>query len=71
MAEAAADWLVDLTGNALAWRRAEEPAAVSVRAPLTGLLLLIYGRRPADDTIFAFAGDAELLEFWLARVLFG
>ncbi|MFJ9468567.1 maleylpyruvate isomerase family mycothiol-dependent enzyme [Streptomyces caniferus] len=69
--EASADWIVDLTGDTLAWRRAEEPAAVSVRAPLTDLLLLIYGRTPADGDTFDITGDAELLEFWLARVLFG
>lgn len=69
--EAAADWLVDLTGDTLAWRRAQEPAAVSVSAPLTDLLLLIYGRRPTDKETFEVVGDAELLEFWLARVLFG
>ncbi|KOG37027.1 hypothetical protein ADK74_37420 [Streptomyces decoyicus] len=69
--EAAADWIVDLTGDTLAWRRAQEPAAVSVRAPLTDLLLLIYGRVPADNDTFEITGDAELLEFWLARVLFG
>lgn len=69
--EAAADWLVDLTGDTLAWRRAHEPAAVSVHAPLTDLLLLIYGRRTTDKETFEVVGDAELLEFWLARVLFG
>ncbi|WP_406211800.1 maleylpyruvate isomerase family mycothiol-dependent enzyme [Streptomyces decoyicus] len=69
--EAAADWIVDLTGDTLAWRRAQEPASVSVRAPLTDLLLLIYGRVPADNDTFEITGDAELLEFWLARVLFG
>ncbi|MGW7017899.1 maleylpyruvate isomerase family mycothiol-dependent enzyme [Streptomyces decoyicus] len=69
--EAAADWIVDLTGDTLAWRRTQEPAAVSVRAPLTDLLLLIYGRVPADNDTFEITGDAELLEFWLARVLFG
>ncbi|MFE1173583.1 maleylpyruvate isomerase family mycothiol-dependent enzyme [Streptomyces sp. NPDC058773] len=69
--EAAADWLVDLTGNTLAWRRAQEPAAVSVSAPLTDLLLLIYGRAPSDNGAYEITGDAELLEFWLARVLFG
>ncbi|MGW7573963.1 maleylpyruvate isomerase family mycothiol-dependent enzyme [Streptomyces sp. NPDC054765] len=69
--ETAADWLVDLTGDTLAWRRTREPAAVSVHAPLTDLLLLIYGRVPADHDTFEITGDAELLEFWLARVLFG
>ncbi|MFF7228334.1 maleylpyruvate isomerase family mycothiol-dependent enzyme [Streptomyces sioyaensis] len=69
--DAAADWLVDLTGDTLAWRRAQEPAAVSVHGLLTDLLLLIYGRIPADRDTFEITGDAELLEFWLARVLFG
>ncbi|MFF4282154.1 maleylpyruvate isomerase family mycothiol-dependent enzyme [Streptomyces kronopolitis] len=68
---AAAHWLVDLTGDTLAWRRADEPAAVSVRGPLTDLLLLLYGRRPADRDTFEITGDTELLEFWLSRVLFG
>ncbi|WP_174857637.1 maleylpyruvate isomerase family mycothiol-dependent enzyme [Streptomyces lydicus] len=69
--EAAADWLVDLTGTTLAWRRTQEPAAVSVRAPLTDLLLLIYGRAPSDNGAYDITGDTELLEFWLSRVLFG
>ncbi|MFG3116534.1 maleylpyruvate isomerase family mycothiol-dependent enzyme [Streptomyces sp. NPDC048197] len=68
--EAAADWLVDLTGDALAWRRAKEPAAVSVSAPLTDLLLLIYGRRSSDQEAFTVTGDADLLEFWLSLVNF-
>ncbi|ARF55230.1 maleylpyruvate isomerase family mycothiol-dependent enzyme [Streptomyces gilvosporeus] len=68
--EAAADWLVDLTGDALAWRRSPGPAAVSVRAPLTDLLLLVYGRRPADTEPYEIQGDAELLDFWLAEVIF-
>ncbi|MFJ9854091.1 maleylpyruvate isomerase family mycothiol-dependent enzyme [Streptomyces sp. NPDC101150] len=68
--EATADWLVDLTGTTLAWRRSPEPATVSVRAPLTDLLLLIYGRRPADTATFEIQGDTDLLEFWLAEVIF-
>ncbi|MFB6435936.1 maleylpyruvate isomerase family mycothiol-dependent enzyme [Streptomyces sp. NPDC056411] len=68
--EARADWLVDLTGDALAWRRAQEPAAVSVSAPLTELLLLIYGRRSSDTAPVEITGDTELLEFWLALVNF-
>ncbi|MFF4949960.1 maleylpyruvate isomerase family mycothiol-dependent enzyme [Streptomyces chattanoogensis] len=67
---AASDWLVDLTGDTLAWRHSTEPAAVSVTGPLTDLLLLVYGRRPADSDTFEIQGDAELLEFWLAEVIF-
>ncbi|GAA3739917.1 uncharacterized protein (TIGR03083 family) [Spinactinospora alkalitolerans] len=69
--EAAAEWLVDLTGDAIAWRRAHEKAAVTVRGPLTDLLLVVYGRRPARSRDIEILGDAELLDFWLERVGFG
>jgi hypothetical protein len=67
----AAEWVVDLTGDAITWRRAHEKAAVAVRAPLTDLLLLIYKRRPARGEGIAVFGDADLLDFWLDRVSFG
>ena len=65
-----ADWLVDLTGGGgIAWRRSAEAAAVTVSAPLTDLLLILYRRRPvrADGV----EGEAGLLDFWLDRVAFG
>jgi uncharacterized protein (TIGR03083 family) len=69
--QAAAEWVVDLTGDAITWRRAHEKAAVAVRAPLTDLLLLIYKRRPARGEDVEIFGDADLLDFWLERVSFG
>jgi uncharacterized protein (TIGR03083 family) len=69
--EAAAEWVVDLTGDAITWRRAHEKSAVAVRGPLTELLLLIYKRRPARGPGVEVLGDAELLDFWLDRVSFG
>jgi uncharacterized protein (TIGR03083 family) len=68
---AAAEWLVDLTGNAITWRRAHEKAAVAVRGPLIDLLLVIYKRRPASGPGIEVLGDAQLLDFWLDRVSFG
>ncbi|WBB70845.1 maleylpyruvate isomerase family mycothiol-dependent enzyme [Micromonospora sp. WMMD812] len=68
--EAAAEWVVDLTGEIGTWRRAHEKAAVAVRGPLTELLLTVYGRRPPHDTVQVL-GDRGLLELWLARVSFG
>ena len=65
-----AEWLVDLTGDTIAWRRADEKAAVAVRGPLTELLLLVYGRRPAAEDL-EILGDRDLLDFWLARTSFG
>jgi uncharacterized protein (TIGR03083 family) len=68
--EAAAEWLIDLTGDAITWRRAHQKAAVAVRAPLTDLLLIIYKRRPPGGDGIDVFGDTELLEFWLERVSF-
>ncbi|MGP4044873.1 maleylpyruvate isomerase family mycothiol-dependent enzyme [Streptomyces sp. 2A115] len=69
--EAAAEWLVDLTGDTIEWRRTHEKAAVAVRGPLSELLLLVYRRRPAQSKHIEILGDAELLDFWLERVGFG
>lgn len=69
--EVGAEWLVDLTGDVIAWRREHEKAAVAVRAPLTDLLLGIYRRRPFDGAGIEVIGDQQLLDFWLARVHFG
>jgi uncharacterized protein (TIGR03083 family) len=69
--DTAAEWVVDLTGDAMTWRKAHEKSAVAVRAPVTDLLLLVYGRRsPSAEGIDVF-GDANLLDFWLRRVAFG
>jgi uncharacterized protein (TIGR03083 family) len=67
----AAEWVVDLTGDTIVWRRAHEKAAVAVRGPLTDLLLVIYHRRPAQSENIQIFGDAALLDFYLARTSFG
>ncbi|MFD9959250.1 maleylpyruvate isomerase family mycothiol-dependent enzyme [Amycolatopsis sp. NPDC058986] len=69
--EANAEWVVDLTGDVITWRRAHEKSAVAVRGPVTELLLAIYKRRPITDGPFKIFGDTELLDFWLERVDFG
>jgi uncharacterized protein (TIGR03083 family) len=68
---AAAEWVVDLTGEAIDWRRAHEKSAVAVRGPLTDLLLVIYRRRTAHADGIEILGDEQLLDFWLERVSFG
>ena len=60
-------WHVDLTGVSIVNRRGDDQAAVTVEAPLTELLLIIYRRQ---DPI-GVTGDAELLEFWSKHVTFG
>ncbi|MCE3555563.1 SCP2 sterol-binding domain-containing protein, partial [Pseudonocardia sp. RS11V-5] len=62
-------WFVDLSGPVITWRRGTGEAAVTVRAPLTELLLLVYQRR--DGTGPAVSGDSALLALWLHHVAFG
>ncbi|WP_181783019.1 maleylpyruvate isomerase family mycothiol-dependent enzyme [Pseudonocardia pini] len=61
-------WSVDLTGEEIRWRRGTGPAAVTVRGPLTELLLLVYRRRSADGP--AVSGDRALLQLWSSHVAF-
>lgn len=61
-------WLVDLTGDRIAWRHSFEPAAVTVQGPVTDLLLHLYKRR--DDRIDV-QGNQDLLAYYLERVSFG
>ena len=67
--EAAAEWVIDLTGEVITWRRAHEKSAVAARGPLTDLLLVLYRRRAAD--VLEVLGDAHLLDLWLDRARFG
>lgn len=62
---------MDLTGDALAWRRAHEKSAVAVRGPVAALLLLVYKRQPATGGAVEILGDGGLLDFWPQRVGFG
>jgi uncharacterized protein (TIGR03083 family) len=65
-----AAWFVDLTGDVITSRRAKEKAAVTVRASLTDLLLVLYRRRSVDGGGVKITGDRELLDFWLGHVGF-
>jgi uncharacterized protein (TIGR03083 family) len=67
--EAAAEWMIDLTGEAITWRRAHEKSAVAARGPLTDLLLVLYRRRAVD--VLEVLGDDGLLDLWLDRARFG
>ncbi len=65
------DWLLDLTGDVIAWRRSDEPTTAGLRASVTDLLLTIYRRIPVDSGRAEVTGDAELVDFPLERVRFG
>lgn len=66
-AGAAGAWLLDLGGDRPVWRRGTGAAAVSVRGPVTDLLLFLYDRpAPGVET----RGDVDLLDLWLGRTRF-
>ncbi|MGE0220000.1 maleylpyruvate isomerase N-terminal domain-containing protein [Mycolicibacterium sp.] len=61
-------WVLDFTGEAIAWRRGAEPTTAALHGPVTDLLLVLYRRRPV--TSVRVGGDAALVDFWLERVGF-
>ncbi|MFJ9147896.1 maleylpyruvate isomerase family mycothiol-dependent enzyme [Streptomyces sp. NPDC102270] len=63
----AGEWLLDLGGERPVWRRGAGAATVSVRGPVTDLLLFLYARpAPGAET----RGDSGLLDLWLRRTRF-
>ncbi|MEU0739500.1 maleylpyruvate isomerase family mycothiol-dependent enzyme [Streptomyces sp. NPDC006134] len=66
-----AEWLIELTGDGVDWRRGHEKATVALRGPLTTLLLAFYRRLPLDTPGLEVLGERELLDFWLERASFG
>ncbi|NUT98319.1 MAG: maleylpyruvate isomerase family mycothiol-dependent enzyme [Saccharothrix sp.] len=59
-----AAWFVDLTGEAPAWRHGRADAAVTVRGPVTELVLSLY-QRPVREV--EVTGDTPLFDEWLHR----
>ncbi|MEU3711555.1 maleylpyruvate isomerase family mycothiol-dependent enzyme [Streptomyces catenulae] len=66
---APARWFIDLTGDTPVLHRTAAPAAVTVRATPTALLLFLYGR-PLPDGALGVTGDRELLARWRDRAAF-
>ncbi|MFJ8633001.1 maleylpyruvate isomerase family mycothiol-dependent enzyme [Streptomyces sp. NPDC093568] len=65
-----AEWVIELDGDAIAWRRDHRKATVALRGPLTAVLLAFYRRLPLDSPELEVLGERELLEFWLRRASF-
>lgn len=63
-ADTGAGWVVTLTPEGVVHEISARPGAVTVRASSSAdLLLLVWGRRRADD--YSVEGDAALLDWWL------
>ncbi|MFG2596518.1 maleylpyruvate isomerase family mycothiol-dependent enzyme [Streptomyces sp. NPDC048462] len=66
-----AEWLIEFGEDGFTWRRAHDRATVALRGPLTDLMLVFNRRLSPDSDRVEVLGDAELLDFWLARSSFG
>lgn len=65
-----AEWTIVLGEDGVTWRRGHEKADVTLRGPLTDVLLTFYRRQPVDDRVEVL-GDRQLLDFWLENASFG
>nr|WP_042195907.1 maleylpyruvate isomerase family mycothiol-dependent enzyme [Kibdelosporangium sp. MJ126-NF4]CEL22298.1 hypothetical protein [Kibdelosporangium sp. MJ126-NF4]CTQ93079.1 hypothetical protein [Kibdelosporangium sp. MJ126-NF4] len=66
-----AEWVIDLTGDVITWRRAHEKSAVALRGPVLDLLLIVYRRKPARIDGVQILGDEQLMDAWLEQAQFG
>lgn len=66
-----AEWLIEFGEDGFTWRRAHARATVALRGPLTDVMLVFNRRLAPDSDRVEVLGDAELLDFWLARASFG
>ncbi|MFC9975144.1 maleylpyruvate isomerase family mycothiol-dependent enzyme [Spirillospora sp. NPDC127200] len=64
-------WLLTRTPDGLACARSRKAGQVTVRGPVTDLLLVLTRRIGPDDPHVKIAGDRPLLDHWLARTAFG
>ncbi|WP_217141727.1 maleylpyruvate isomerase N-terminal domain-containing protein [Streptomyces sp. AC627_RSS907] len=63
--------VIELPEDGVTWRRGHEKASVTLRGPLTSVLLAFYGRLPLSAPELQVVGDRELLELWLEKAKFG
>ncbi|THA25699.1 maleylpyruvate isomerase family mycothiol-dependent enzyme [Streptomyces sp. RKND-216] len=66
-----AEWVIELTGDGIAWRRSHAKATVALRGPLTDLLRVFHRRLPADAGSVEVLGDRGLLDVWLECTRWG
>ena len=64
--DAPGEWMVTLTADGFMWGHGHGKGDVAVRGPAADLLLMAYGRTPADHGRLQRFGDTGLLDRWLA-----
>ncbi|MFF9300509.1 maleylpyruvate isomerase family mycothiol-dependent enzyme [Streptomyces althioticus] len=63
--------LIRLDEKGVSWSRGHEQATVTLRGPLTWVLLAFYRRIPLDDPRIEVLGERAVFEHWLERASFG
>jgi len=64
--DAAGEWMVRLDPDGFAWEHGHGKGTVAVRGSAADLLLLVWGRRRADDPErFEVFGDRGVLDHWV------
>jgi uncharacterized protein (TIGR03083 family) len=58
-------WTIRLVADGFEWEPVAADATATVSAPTETLLLVLYARRPANDTRVEITGDRALLARWL------
>lgn len=66
--DADGEWFIHLGPDGFEWRRGLGEADVTLRGPLTEVLLAFYRRRPVSSGRVEVLGNAALLGSWLERV---
>ncbi|MEU6123112.1 maleylpyruvate isomerase family mycothiol-dependent enzyme [Streptomyces sp. NPDC047123] len=66
-----AEWFIEFGDDGFTWWRGHAKATVTLRGPLTEVLLAFYRRRAPDSGHVEVLGERELLDFWLERASFG
>ncbi|MEE1769866.1 maleylpyruvate isomerase family mycothiol-dependent enzyme [Streptomyces sp. JV185] len=66
-----AEWLIEFGEDGFTWSHGHEKATVALRGPLTDVMLVFNRRLAPDSGRVEVLGDAELLDFWLERAVFG
>lgn len=65
--DAEGEWMIQLRPDGFTWEHGHGKGSVAVRGPAADLLLLLYGRRKADDGRFQIFGDEGVLGRWLDK----
>ncbi|MBT3152874.1 maleylpyruvate isomerase N-terminal domain-containing protein [Streptomyces sp. CHD11] len=63
--------LIVLAEDGVSWSRGHEKATVTLRGPLTSVLLAFYRRLPLDAPELEVLGEQDVLELWLTHATFG